>query len=66
MEHIKGFQTERHGFVACQFCSWRAAERYECTCKESRIIKQTELPTPTWCPLRVINDIHGTSDRKTH
>jgi hypothetical protein len=66
MEHIEEFQTAREDLVRCQFCSWRAAERYECTCKEHRIIKQTELPIPPWCPLRVINDTYGTSDRKTH
>jgi hypothetical protein len=43
MEHIEEFQTAREDLVSCQCCSWRAAERYECRCKESRIIKQTKL-----------------------
>jgi len=55
MEHNKGLQTAVDNLVTCQFCSWRTAERYECTYREHRIIKQTELPTPPWCPLRVKN-----------
>jgi len=55
MEHIKGFQTARGDLVACQFCSWRTAERYECTYKEHRAIKHTELPIPLWCPLRAFS-----------
>jgi len=43
MEHIEEFQTARGDLVSCQFCSWRAAERYECRCKESRVIEQTKL-----------------------
>jgi hypothetical protein len=64
MEHNKGLQTDVDNLVACQFCSWRTAERYECTCEEHRIIRPNELPTPLWCPLRVINHAYGKSNHK--
>ena len=29
--------------IQCRFCSWRAAERFECTNKERRVINDSDL-----------------------
>ncbi len=57
---------EKGNLIYCQFCSWRIAERFECAYKERRIIKDTDLPTPLWCPLRENPDGHETAKIKTH
>jgi hypothetical protein len=52
--------------LRCQFCSWRVAERFECAYEERRIIKDTDLPTPLWCPLRENPDGHETAKIRTY
>ena len=60
MEH-----TTQNNVILCRFCSWRAAERFECTGKERRIIEDSDLPTPLWCPLRENPDKHESVKLKT-
>jgi len=53
MEH-----TTENNLIQCRFCSWRANESFECNRKERRVINDSDLPTPSWCPLRENPDKH--------
>jgi hypothetical protein len=66
MENNEKIHIAMNEVIQCRFCSWRSAERFECTREERRIIKPNELPTPSWCPLRGTNDTHGTDNIKEH
>jgi hypothetical protein len=57
MEHAKEIQVAANDLIQCQFCSWRTAERFECTYEERRVIKLNELPAPSWCPLHAKNNL---------